>query len=508
MAKKQTLMDRYKKAKQSTMFDNLGNVYVHALKSSYNPLITPAEAKQKTLVEYRRAANKFKRKAAKNFGVDPDRALDIVEQATVLMDNLILDPNLLQGKTENPSGFQPLKTGLGTDYKGKSIEISEKSFQAIASSITNAKNFRSADYSEPILQNVNSLAEYIDKIEEVIEDYGNLSQGALAELVQNSDGNLDGIAQRVLKLPVSQPDKLSLIHGPAGTQKTSINNLIKGWEELVKFKGRTKSSKKDEAKEVMRQVPGWMKGIGGQGMEVMVAAGMQSAQFTASKEMEELCKAIGGKIIPSQSSSSGNADFDPDIKHYDLLSSKNTTRKGDIALTFEIGRETGNFVVELGMSLKQKKLKPGKSTSFDVHTGNYREFLIRTNNFRTALEYDLTNSLVHKGATGNSHYLALKSLLAAQGALDALTGVQTREDMAYLLVFSNKVVSMHEYITSMSKDHSNLTLAIKGDKELSGITRKAGYRRQDFENAYDRSRKLLNLLYLKEVNIKGKTPKL
>lgn len=504
--KTSSTFNRYQKAKKS-MFDNMGNVYVHALKTSYSPIIDAGEAKAKTIVEYRRAANKFKRKASMNLGVAPNQALHAIEQATELMSNLMLDESLLQGKTENPSGFKPLKSGISTEYKGKSIDISEKSFQAIASSITNAKNARSADYSDPILENVESLSEYLRAIEGVIEDYGNLDQGALAQLIQQSGGNVDGIAGKVLRLPQSKADKLSLIHGPSGTQKTSLLNLIRGWEEIVKFMGKTGSSKVD-AKEVMRQVPGWMKGIGGQGMEVMVAAGMQSAQFKASKEMQDICKTLGGTIVPSSASSAGQAEFDPNIKHYGLLNSKTTTRKGDIGVSFEIGSESGSFTADLGMSLKQKKLKEGKSTLFDVHTGNYREFMIRTNNFRTVLEYDLTNSLVHGGATGNSHYLALKSLLAAQGALDALTGVQTREDMAYLLIFSNKVISMYDYLNNMGSGEKGLSLTIKGDKELAGIGRKAGYRRSDNIDAYERSRKVLNLLYSKQVNIKGSTPKL
>lgn len=488
-----------------------GSIYIHALKSSYKPILNAGAAKQKALQEYRRSTSRFKRKAAQNLGVDADVALGIITGMQDLMQATISDGDVLQGKVENPSGFQPLKTQSYMVHGDKTIDLTEKSFQAIASSITNADKRKWADYSEPILQNAALLQEYITEIETIIEDYSAFDTGTLAQIVAESGGTVPGALDRLISLPKSDDNKISLIHGPSGTQKTSLQALISGWETLLEYSSN--GNGKAEAKEIMRKAPGWMKGIGGQGMEVMVAAAMQSAQFKVSDEMKSVCEALNATIVPSSASSSGEAAYDPNIRNYNLLNGTGATRKGDIDVSFKVGEGEGSFEMSFGMSLKQKKLKEGKSSTFDAHTGSYKNFLIRANSYGSVLEYDLTNSLVHMGATGNANYLAYKSLLAARGAVDALAGVQTREDMAYLLIFSNKVISMYDYLNSIgaSKEDGGigpLTLKINGDKEMSGIGRKSGYRRQDFLDPYQRSRAALGVMYSLTVTIKGKSPKI
>lgn len=508
--RKDTLYDRYKKARKNSMMRTPeGNIYVHALKASYKPVISAADAKASAQVEYKRSIAKFKRKAADNMGVDADKALQVISEMEKLMSTTMSNDDVLQGKTENPSGFKPLRTEASMTHGNRTLDLTDKSFQAIASSITNAKNRGWADYAEPILENATLLSEYISSIEAVIEDYTDLEAGTLAKLVQESGGAIPGVLAQVISLPRSGNGGISLIHGPSGTQRTSLLNLIEGWNTLVNFAGT--SGGRSDAKEIMRKVPGWMKGIGGQGMEVMAAAAMQSAEFTVSNEMKNICAALGAEIVPSTASSSGEAQYDPNIRHYNLLNGSGATRKGDVNVSFRVGETNGSFDMNMGMSLKQKKLKPAKTSKFDIHTGSYKNFLIRANSYASALEYDLTNSLVHGGATSNSNYLAYKALLAARGAVDALTGVQTREDMAYLLVFSNKVISMYDYLNSVSAGTKDggigpLSLTIGGDKALPGIGRKSGYRRQDNFDAYVRSRKVLDLMYSCTVTIKGQTP--
>lgn len=512
MAKKSTdtLYDRYKKSRMGIR-DPSGGIYIHALKSSYAPIISPGEAKAQALIEYRRSTNRFKSKAAKNLGVDSETALNAITQMKDLMSFTMSNTDVLQGKTENPSAFKPLRTESKMTHGNKTLDLTDRSFQAIASSITNAKNRGWADYSEPILENANLLSEYIKSIEDVIEDYASLQVGSIAQLVLETGGNIPNAVDQIANLPQSGNGGINLLTGPDGTQKTSLKNLVEGWKELVEYASGAGS--KADAKEIMRKAPGWMKGIGGQGMEVMAAAATQSAEFTLSDEMKKFCESVGAEIIPSTASSSGEAAYDPNIRNYHLLNGSGATRKGDVNVAFRVGQNEGSFEMSFGMSLKQKKLKEGKTSKFDAHTGNYKNFLIRANSYGSLLEYDLMNSLVHMGATGNPNYLAYKSLLAARGAVDALAGVQTREDMAYLLVFSNKVISMYDYLNSMTMDKSDggigpLALTIKGDKNLANINRKVGYRRQDNVDPYIRSRKTLQLMYSNTVTIKGQTPSL
>lgn len=508
MAKSKTLYDRYKKSRMS-MKTPSGEIYAHALKTSYRPVISASEAKANALAEYKKSTQRFRKKAAENFGVNTDTALHAIAQMKDLMNATISNEDVLNGRTENPSGFKPLRTQSMMQHGNKTLDLTDKSFQAIASSITNAKNRGWADYSGPILENAQLLSEYIQSIQDVIEDYGNLESGTIASLIAQTGGEIPDAINALISLPRSSNGSISLIDGPKGTQRTSLLNLMEGWNTLVSY--ASNGNNKTDAKEIMRKVPGWMKGIGGQGMEVMAAAAVQSGEFVVSKEIKDICDSLGAEIVPSTSSNSSQVSFDPNIKNYNLLNGSGTVRKSDVFVTFKVGEDHGSFEMNFGMSLKQKKLQESKTTKLNFHTGNYKNFLIRAKSYGTLLEYDLTNSLIHMGATGNAGYLAYKSLLAARGAVDALTGVQTREDMAYLLVFSNKVVSMYDYLNSMSmaKDEGGvgpLSLTIGGDKALVGISRKAGYRRKDYIDPYARSREVLKLMYSCTVTVKGQTP--
>lgn len=497
MAKSSRLTEDYRTSKG----------YIHGHVGSYrNYKMSVSEAMLQTTAAYRDAREYFKQKAGVNLGTKPETAMGIVSGISALLEKHI---ESLPAK----SRVSPAK-----------IDATQgKSFFGVSREIGIAKKASQLDKMvDKYVDNIDSLGEYLKALSKVVEDFANIRVDELMKIYAEVGDSNEEFEQVLREKGANMPsiDGKALSFFEVGPSFTATRNMLKSYVQLRKIHnkmeggGKLDSSGKNLAVESMRKIGGQLINIGGSGRELTLEASLNNVNFFYQEEMKDLMKKINARGSGIVSKGTGSVKLEPgDVSNYQLLTRKRTTSKADVDLVFDIGRDSTSIEVNFGISLKQKEItsKFGSRTVKVLDGANLKDFLNRSKVLQTYLEYQLLNSMVYQG---ENNYQAIKMLAAVRGLLPALTGAMNRQDMAYILVFSNKVISMYDYLTEIERKGLNLSSVVfKGENTVSGLVRKKGYRVRDFQdpkktpiqNGIDRSRVMRDHIY-KTIKVRIDTP--
>lgn len=239
----------------------------------------------------------------------------------------------------------------------------------------------------------------------------------------------------------------------------------------------------DEAREIIKGISGLLNSLKGGFFEIAV----EELLNQAGKEfMSSISSLDGVKITGAKAQ--GNATVTAKS-----ISKKKTTSKTDLLVNAKVGANQAEM--QFGLSLKTSTANNNNNNlqrATKIHTGNLGMLIQRSNSLIEESTYHLFNSAVHLGSESGI-FKAAKMKATALLSLDAISGLGTRADTSYFIIYTDKVVSISKYLESISMGNE-LPFSMNISGLGAGIAEAKKLRKGDTEiERYVRSRNALKI---------------
>lgn len=527
-----------------------GSVYVHYDPVNFKPRTNVAEIDKSIASAYRGAASKMKSVASKNMGTTEVEAVKIIDELK----------QVIEGKIGNGRTASKIEKGSGLASKERA-GLEKQSFSVWGNKARNAKDTMVFDAEQ--------LSKYIKELEKLIEQVAKVPPDVMVKVAKEAEmafgdakeeASKEGATEIARKkvedidngyfqftkgrksiwydkeLDVIAPD-FNLIPN-SGKANTSLLRLITGYNQLknIHAKGEV-DSQAGTVNHIMSKLAGLINSVGTSGQEVAIAKSLTYATILASEEIKKFVEGRGYAKTAVRGTTAGetNVTFtDQDLpKYYDEMSDlgKSIVSKSDVNIVFRKKGKTGaELDFNFGLNIKDyKTTSAGTISPTFLGSGNYKDFLIRGEIYKTALEYDLINSIAQKFSKAElrkdakndrdydkktfitHNYDAIKKLVAARTAFSSIGGLGNKKDTAYLVVFTNKVITTHSLFSKMADGTTpRLNLTIANEDKINPYVNSFVETPADVAtDAYIRSRKILDIAYADfKVKVSGTKMKL
>lgn len=346
----------------------------------------------------------------------------------------------------------------------------------------------SAKKREALFKDADKLAEFVKKLDEAVTAFVELSPLPRKEIEQEVRRQKVRIADGKLF------DALGNIYSDGKADKgvkalVAASYLLKSYSGMLP-KGETTGvpvPDDAEAAETIRRLAGALNGLKGGFFEVAVNQLLNNA----GEEFFDGLKKIKGVTI-SGSGMSGESQVSYKAADGSVVK---TTSKTDLKVKASFGKNNAEF--EVGLSLKTNPLKSyrgkeGLTRKTTIHTGNLGRLMERAMAMNSDSTYFMLNEATH-GSTRSALYRAARIKLSSELAFDALAGLGNSADTSYFILYADKVVSMVDYLTSISKaKNSPFGINIAGIGDAASAAKKLKKGRGNIAR-YNRSREAFNI---------------
>lgn len=442
--------------------------YVHRLKSSYAPnykKTNPEILEQQALQLYRKQSASLREKFRAN--ELPDSTAKEGQQSLETIDLV------LQAFQQSSDYLEMSDVNI---FKDKEYEIDGKSFW----SYSTGKKEREALFTK----SKENLIELAKKLSASIEAFNGISEFQRKAII-------DQVIKTKMKVPKSESfNALNEIYSDAKADK-GIKRLVAAEVLLLKYTGQLDTkyatqipniSDKD-ASAVIRGLAGSLNNLKGGYFEIAVNELLNKAGTNFRKEIEK----IGLKIT------GGSHQGDENVTS-EALGGRSTTSKTDLVINLQSKKTAATMNVGLSLKTSTRDLsrkKPKRETS--LHTGNLQSLMIRAQALVDDSAYHLVNSGLHHGST-SAIFRAAKMKTTAMLALDAVAGLGTKEDTAYFIMYTDKIVNISDYLDEIGRgDELPFNMSIPGVKGLFNQAAKMP-KAYDITERYIRSKAAFDLI--------------
>lgn len=511
-----------------------GSVYIHYDSANFKTKTNIAEIDTTIEKAYSDAALKMRSVASKNMGLTEEKAAELIDQIK----------QVISGKLGSSRTTAKIEKGSALASQERE-SLGDKSFAKIAAQARAAK--------EDLIFNAEQLADFNKELQGLIDQVSNIPPELMVKIAKQAEDAFKGATQKQIEstdngyfqftkgrkqiwyddaLKVLAPD-FNLIPN-SGKANTSLLRLITGYQRLmaIQAKGNLSEAGK-EANHIIAKLSGLINAVGTSCQEVTIAKATTSAALLAKQEIKDFVEGRGyaKTAVKGITAGEGTVEYiDEDLpKFADEMSDmeKSFVSKSDVNIVFrKKGKTGGELDFNFGLNIKDyKQDNAGTISPTFLGSGNYKDYLIRSEVYKTELEYDLINSIAQrfssarlkKSSSGKytgytnlkeENYLAIKNLIAAKSAFMSIAGLGNAKDTSYLVVFTNKVMTTYDLFTKMAKNEKNigrLQLNIANeDVVMPYVSDFMQTPADEAQDAYMRSRKILDIAYANfKVSVKG-----
>lgn len=304
-------------------------------------------------------------------------------------------------------------------------------------------------------KNIENVLSDVDKLNEACEKQKEVIDGIEGFDKRIAEYYTDTIGKSVSSFNTKQTISVEGFSSLTNTAKVgkSIQNWKSNWElaekALTKAKSRGSVQKtitvKDETKvknksskkvsKLVGDTIGHMNNVKGEILEVGLTALLRGS-------LDELMKDFGatnGTITPLGEG-----------KVTDPTSGKKVTRKTDVGLSFELGKN--NLKVDIGFSAKAQFTQESSKKRTSFLRSNYETVMKKANTLGTDIEYQLNNLIAH-GKYRES--IQLRKLVAAYASLQSIGGIRGSDEV-YFIVYLDKIITLPDLLTSMGSNFNSM----------------------------------------------------
>lgn len=461
-------MSQYVQGKeaQKRIYTTGGLPYIHTtdegFATGYQQDIVPD--KQAIQSEYKKQRTHFRSAAAKNLGMPSVKANSLLKQFKKLAEGQLASKEIQKAQTEVAA---KLKQGVKTSGGKNVYQISAHQDTRSALAKTNFTGLE---------EDISELDKFLQDLKAAALEYTNVPATLLASIE----------AQAEETSPTSSAWKGKFKEGEIFTSspkaENSMKKLLGAISRLQKIRAGgvssvgniTTSSNKTMSEEegLLRLLSGLVTNVTGSGFEVGFDTAMKMAETYPDEVMKEIAKKFPGRIEFSKSGAAGEGNS-PIQNAEELKLTKNyAVNKGDVnykLITTENGVEAE---INLGLSLKDIEAGQDKPVSI-LGGANLYDFLARSSQLNKNFSlYVMLNGMTHRtqntktkkgedakrttytyGAAGGAQgaWLRARQMIAARGAFIAFSGAGTRQDMAYFIVYRNKVIALDQLFMDIAE---------------------------------------------------------
>ena len=303
-------------------------------------------------------------------------------------------------------------------------------------------------------KNIENVLSDVDKLNEACEKQKEVIDGIEGFDKRIAEYYADTIGQSVSSFNTKQAISVEGFSSLTNTAKVgkSIQNWKSNWELAEKALAKAKSSgsvqktitikdnteAKNKSKKVSKLVGdtiGHMNNVKGEILEVGLTSLLRGS-------LDELMKDFGA--------TNGTITQLGEGKVTDPTSGKKVTRKTDVGLSFELGKN--NLKVNIGFSAKAQfaQESPKKRTSF--LRSNDEITMKKADALGTDIEYQLNNLIAH-GKYSES--IQLRKLVAAYASLQSIGGIKG-DDEVYFIVYLDKIITLPDLLINMGSNFNSM----------------------------------------------------
>lgn len=499
----------YNEAKevQKQRFVDGGLPYLHTTNAGFAQGFkqTPLSKAQDIRDEYGRQAKKFKQTAAKNLGMSEEKAGDLLLQFEALADAQRSSDRIQKAQKDVAS---KLKQGVKTTSGLNVYQLSSNQ-----------------EARKTLLKNSEELDKFLTEMEKAARQYTRIPSSLIQSIEEEAK----------ITSPTSSKWKGKFKEGEifksSKKAENSMKKLLGAIARLKQIRAGEASSigtvtvssgaKMSEEEALLRLLSGLVTNVTGSGFEVGFNAAMKLGRNYPDKFLKEIANLSKGRIVYSKSGAAGEGKADIENAAEMDLTKDYAVNKGDVNYDLRV-KENGVYVdINIGLSLKD--IEAGKDKPVSIMGGaNLYDFLARSqqlqhnndlyimmNGFINRKKREGTKNVYDYGAAGTGHHLSAYSIarrmIAAKGALIAFAGAGTRQDMAYFIVYRNKVIGLEElFLNIQSGTAKEPNLTIETPDNASSIV--AGYQGLDTVKRYAQAKNAIyNILRTSTVNITQKS---
>lgn len=526
------------------MSDN--QVYVHYQSSNFKPKTKVAEIDRLIKSAYVDAAKSVRATQSKYLGKTEEEAADIIDQIKEVVSGSI-------STKKSSTMSSQIRDNLGDISFSQLSNVAKKA-------------------EDDIVFNGSQLAKFNEELKNIIDQMATITPEQMLEVSKAAEESL-----KSKKIPPNLPggifqytkgnkdsywydkqlkqyrSQFAFIEG-SKKANTALLRLITAYKRLediqIRAVGPLTVNESKEINHIISKLGGLVNTLGTSGIELVIANAIQVGALTANETISDFFKSIGGsegasiEVSPAGEDTGGlNKDdmsgFLRENSQYISNPERSFVNKSDVNISFKkLGENGGELVINIGLNIKDyKENQKGEINPTFLGKGNYKDYLIRSEVFRTEMEYDLINSIAQKYSKAQlkkdkkgslirtksgtasydkktlneGNYIAIKNLMAAKSALTAIVGLQNREDASYLVVFSNKVITTYDLFTKMAgQERMRLELEILNEDVIAPfVTEFFQTPADEIQDAYTRSRNILEASYANfKVSVHGRNMKI
>lgn len=440
-----------------------GYPYIHATGEGYKNSGHKMETTQYTREVYAQQAKRMNKLAQVRLGVgDEQKAADRMREIEKFLKKT-LDENDIKEQTN---------FFIKDKYREKLPEKFGKSFYTYSDS---------QKKRQELVQDMASFEQFIDALGSVMEQYEKVPKDAFDILyakanLRNSKRNPGDLSlswdekdvnaileSKGVSYPVIVADskantgliKLNIIVG-------KLKEIANAQKEAQKLGGKLTPTQIREGEQYLRNIKGHINNLVGGYFEY----GLEVVLNNSIGQLLGDIKTMGAGM-KGQNTVSVEGYIPKELKSE--LKRKKVTSKTDVSMTIQ-DTQNGN-IMELGLSLKTTKQneKGERKSTFSSGQSVY-DLMIRNGILFSEVNYHFLNNLAHGNQAGVG-YNGLRNLIGAYAAMTTLSGVGSRKDTAFFVVYYDKVVSIADYMARVSTGQANpLSVSIVGkDNAVSNL---------------------------------------
>lgn len=432
-------MDAYQNAVKRR-FSSGGIPYLHTTNLGFAEGLAQAkiESYEEIKNTYKKQAKNFQNIAAKNFGLSKKDTMKLLGSFEGLTSSIISNKSI-----------QEAQSGAAKHLKEQSVYKDLNVYQVV----------RSEEKRANLAKDIDAYVNFFNQIEKAVLEYRNVDEATLASI--RSEASLKDADLKSLGSAAE-----GTIFQTSPKANTSMKKLLAAVERARQIGSGALENRAgvgkyggDEKDELIRIMSGLVSSVTGSGFEVGMDAFVKNSSSYANEFIEKVAKDFGAEIVPEKSGLAGEGTTKIEGAG---LTKNYAVNKGDVSYRLNFNGD-GGLTVEVDLGLSLKDVTVGSSTRVSLVSGqNFNDFLIRTNQLKNndAL-YTLMNGYVQRQDTSkegakkksytygaasgkDSLFQRAKFQLAAYGALMIFGGALTRKDMAYFMVYRNKVISLYD----------------------------------------------------------------
>lgn len=430
--------ERYALTKNYIMNKNYGKEpYVHKYKENYlkyrDSSFSDINAIDDSATElYKIQSARLNKRFATQNNMDPKKSIDSLEMIEDVL-KAILDSRGFETQLKKVNAF-----------KSDEFRIDDKSFWAWSG---NEKN------REKLFSDADKLATYIEYLDKALSSAYKVGDGTKEELMlmlgKDSVPNVEHFRN------------LTLLKGDAKAD-AGLKNLIVSVELLKSYiknmpYDRNNSTpvnvKNEDAKEIVRRLAGSLNGLQGGFFEIALPLVVNNGRLKINQQL----KAQGITVVASEAG----------VGQGTLRSGKSGKKvvsKSDSKIVISFGNMSASMEVGLNLkSAKSQKDKKGnlKHVANFVSKANLYDMLQRSDAINSDVAYHIANMGQHSAGSG-TYYGVVKRKLAALSALEVLSGLGSKDDTSYFIVYTNQVIKISTFLEQLANKEKNLSVSIKG----------------------------------------------